>query len=165
MKWRYTPFLYYNAILMITGDSIITSQFAFWIRQPPIAVDDNNKEEEDVDDDASTQDYTDPVPPPIQRNGSIEEYLDTDSFTDIDIIEATTEKPKTTVQKRHADSAALYTPLPKKTKHTGIRMMGMVGDGMLAIADALKASDNGEKIYNNRETVDATLVGQAFDRL
>jgi hypothetical protein len=150
---------------MITSDSITTSQFAFWIRQPPIAVNDNNKEEEDADDNASTQDYTDPVPPPIQRNSSTEEYLDTDSFTDINIIKATTKKLKTTTQKRYADSAALYTPLPKKTKHTGIRIMGIVGDGMLAIADALKASDNKEKIYNNRETVNATLVSQAFDRL
>ncbi len=131
----------------------------------PIAVDDNNKEEEDVDDNASMQDYTDPVPPPIQRNGSTEEYLDTDSFTDINIIKATTKKLKTTIQKRYTDSAALYTPLLKKTKHTGIRIMGIVGDGMLVIADALKALDNREKIYNNRETVNAILVGQAFDRL
>jgi hypothetical protein len=43
--------------------------------------------------------------------------------------------------------------------------MGMVGDGMLVIVDALKALDNREKIYNNRETVNAILVSQAFDRL
>ncbi len=43
--------------------------------------------------------------------------------------------------------------------------MGIVRDGILVIADALKALDNREKIYNNRETINTTLVGQAFDRL
>ncbi len=116
---------------MITGEFIVFGQFGFWIRQQPIIEDED--EDSGANGDASTQDSGDPAPPPTPGNSSAEEVLDTDGFVDIDEIEIPAEKPKT-AQKRHADSATIHTlPSQKKKKHTGIGIMGMVEDSMLAL--------------------------------
>jgi hypothetical protein len=76
------------------------------------------------------------------------------------------DEPETRAKKRHRESNAL-TSTAKKAKVSGLGIMERMTEGIMALADAVKADSSVSESMSSiqKETVESTLSGQAVTRI
>jgi hypothetical protein len=143
MKWRTTPFPWYDDMAEILGESQGTGRYSFQFG----AEDGLNNDEANLD-------------PNIDPNLEAAANHDDDDSPEETPVE-------TQGERRHRESSKLQPPPSKKQKVSGAGAIAEIGSGLHVLADAIGKKNSTEPTRQTvpQDTVDSTLQGQAIEKI